>query len=59
MFDSIYSLVYTDKEVFGTVTLNQFLFMAAVAQLGQRAPVVCKSEIRLQPFDQRHTYTFP
>ena len=31
MFDSIYSLVYTDKEVFGTVTLNQFLFMAAVA----------------------------
>ena len=31
MFDSIYSLVYTDKEVFGTVTLNQFLLMAAVA----------------------------
>ena len=31
MFDSIYSLVYTDKEVFGTVTVSQFLIMAAVA----------------------------
>ena len=31
MFDSIYSLVASEKEVFGNVSLNQFLFKAAVA----------------------------